>query len=92
MTVREIRRSLTILLMLAMLLPCLLLPAQASEPRIVLSGTCGAWGDNLTWSLDSDGALTISGAGALFSGMLYYNCDFCEKFCNWLSAKVWPLN
>ncbi len=34
---------------------------------IVASGTCGAEGDgsNLTWTLDSDGVLTISGTGAM---------------------------
>ena len=31
----------------------------------VISGTCGADGDNLTWTLDSDGVLTISGTGAM---------------------------
>lgn len=30
---------------------------------IVDSGECGAQGDNLTWTLDSDGTLTISGTG-----------------------------
>jgi len=33
--------------------------------EIVASGTCGADGDNLTWTLDSDGVLTISGTGAM---------------------------
>ena len=32
---------------------------------IIASGNCGANGDNLTWALDSDGVLTISGAGAM---------------------------
>ena len=32
---------------------------------IVASGTCGAEGDNLTWSLSCDGVLTISGTGAM---------------------------
>lgn len=32
---------------------------------IVASGTCGAEGDNLTWELDSEGTLTISGEGAM---------------------------
>ena len=29
----------------------------------VASGTCGAQGDNLTWTLDDSGTLTISGTG-----------------------------
>ena len=31
----------------------------------IASGTCGAEGDNLTWTLDSEGILTISGTGAM---------------------------
>jgi len=38
----------------------LLLPNQAQAAEIVKSGTCG---ENLTWVLDSDGTLTISGTG-----------------------------
>ena len=38
------------------------MPAKAD---IVASGTCGANGDNLTWELDSDGVLTISGEGEM---------------------------
>ena len=42
-----------------------LLPATALAAGIVDSGTCGAEGDgsNLTWTLDSEGVLTISGSG-----------------------------
>jgi len=32
---------------------------------VVASGECGAKGDNLTWSLDDEGTLTISGTGAM---------------------------
>ena len=32
---------------------------------VVGSGTCGAQGDNLTWTLSSDGELVISGTGAM---------------------------
>ena len=32
---------------------------------ILASGTCGAQGDNVTWELDCDGVLTISGEGAM---------------------------
>ena len=38
--------------------------------NIVASGTCGAEGnngDNLTWILDDEGVLTISGTGAMAS-------------------------
>ena len=44
-------------------------PFEATSGSLVLmsSGTCGAEGDgsNLTWTLDSDGVLTISGSGAI---------------------------
>ncbi|MDD6273846.1 MAG: hypothetical protein PUA86_03995, partial [Clostridiaceae bacterium] len=40
---------------------------------VVASGTCGAEGDNLTWTLDSDGTLTISGVGEMAD---YKDYDF----------------
>ena len=50
---------------LAALLICTLLPTSVFAAGIVASGTCGAQGDNLAWSLDSDGTLTISGTGEM---------------------------
>ena len=52
---------------LAVLMIASLLPAAALAADFVASGTCGAEGDgsNLTWTLDSDGTLTISGTGAM---------------------------
>ena len=52
---------------LAVLMIASLLPATALAADIVDSGTCGAEddGSNLTWTLDSEGVLTISGAGAM---------------------------
>ena len=52
---------------LAVLMIASLLPATALAVDIVDSGTCGAEGDgsNLTWTLDSEGVLTISGTGAI---------------------------
>ena len=38
---------------------------DGSAIDIVASGTCGAEGDNLKWTLDKNGALTISGTGAM---------------------------
>ena len=32
---------------------------------VVESGVCGAEGDNLTWTLDDEGTLTISGEGEM---------------------------
>lgn len=52
---------------LAVLMIASLLPATALAADVVKSGTCGAEGDgsNLTWTLDSEGLLTISGTGAM---------------------------
>ena len=48
---------------------CISLCAFASA-EIIADGTCGATGDNLTWTLDDQGVLTISGEGEMqdFSG------------------------
>ena len=53
---------------LAVLMIASLLPATALAADVVVSGTCGAEGDgsNLTWTLDSDGTLTISGSGDMY--------------------------
>ena len=52
---------------LVVLMIASLLPATALAADIVDSGTCGAEGDgsNLTWTLDSEGTLTISGTGRM---------------------------
>ena len=52
---------------LAVLMIASLLPATALAADIVDSGTCGAEGNgsNLTWTLDSEGVLTISGSGGM---------------------------
>ena len=42
-----------------------LIPSSFADGDIVASGICGAEGDNLTWTLDSDGVFTISGTGAM---------------------------
>ncbi|MBR0224375.1 MAG: leucine-rich repeat domain-containing protein, partial [Bacteroidales bacterium] len=50
-----------------------IIPASSAE--VIANGTCGADGDNLTWTLDSDGLLTISGTGAM--------TDFPDEDCPW---------
>lgn len=70
------KRILSLLMVLAMvvsLLPMnvLMISAEPTEGEdlpngaatIVASGECGANGDNLTWTLDDEGTLTISGEG-----------------------------
>ena len=50
---------------LALVLLCIvLLPTETKAAEIVDSGTCG---ENLTWTLDDAGTLTISGTGAMSS-------------------------
>lgn len=53
----------TLILILALLMICSLLPvsAAADAPK---SGTCG---ENLTWTLDDTGVLTISGTGDMYN-------------------------
>ena len=60
---------------LAVLMIASLLPATALAADVVASGTCGAEGDgsNLTWTLDSEGVLTISGTGAMKDYAFYSN-------------------
>lgn len=54
----------------------------ASEtPCTPVSGTCGAEGDNLTWVLDCDGVLTISGEGAM--------ADYEEGLQPWSDLELW---
>ena len=52
-------------LALALILLLVLLPGAASAAEIVASGDCGWNWDTLTWTLDSDGLLTIEGAGEM---------------------------
>ena len=47
---------------------------SAAEPTIVDSGNCGANGDNITWTLDDAGTLTISGEGEM--GKFQYSGDY----------------
>ena len=39
--------------------------ATKQDSCVIASGTCGAQGDNLTWTLSCDSVLTISGTGAM---------------------------
>ncbi len=69
---------------LAVLMIASLLPATALAAGIVDSGTCGAEGDgsNLTWTLDSEGVLTISGSGDM------YDYDFSSAPWHGSSSRV----
>jgi len=56
-------KLISILLVMAMLLS--MAPITVFAATVEASGKFGASGNNLTWSLDSDGVLTISGSGAM---------------------------
>ena len=51
--------------------------AKEARNGIVASGTCGAQGDNLTWTLDDSGTLTISGEGEMTSSPSW--SSYCDK-------------
>ena len=74
------------LLLMTALLPALM---QAWGQEVVASGTCGAEGDNLTWTLTEDGTLTISGQGDMadFSPAVY-NAPPCPWRENKQNIKV----
>ena len=57
------KRTVSLALALAMVLSLFCVPAFAATT--VASGTFGADGDNLTWTLDDEGTLTVSGKGAM---------------------------
>ena len=61
--------------LLALIVVVALMPVTALAADIIATGTCGANGDNLTWTLDSDGLLTISGTGAM--------ADYDGTFAPW---------
>ncbi|MDO4371888.1 MAG: leucine-rich repeat domain-containing protein, partial [Clostridia bacterium] len=42
-----------------------LLCVGAASAETIASGNCGAEGDNVTWTLDSEGVLSITGTGAM---------------------------
>ena len=53
-----------------------------TEPTIVNSGVCG---DNLTWTLDSEGVLVISGEGDMTD---YYSSSTSQPWASCLITKV----
>ncbi|MBQ6864904.1 MAG: leucine-rich repeat protein [Clostridia bacterium] len=57
---KTLKKTLSIILTILMLVTAI---PMAFAADIVKSGTFGAEDDNLTWTLDSDGLLTISGTG-----------------------------
>lgn len=56
------KKVVTIALFLIIMLASFAVTISAEE---IASGSCGAQGDNLTWTLDDTGTLTISGEGEM---------------------------
>jgi hypothetical protein len=67
----NIKRFLTFVLVLTLILT---VAAPAYAAGVVDSGTCG---ENLTWTLDEEGTLTISGSGAM------------ENYSSWDAPTPW---
>ena len=73
-TTTSLRRGLIWLgVFAALFFAVLLLCAPKAEAYVVDSGNCGADGDNVKWSLDSDGTLTISGKGKMADNQSWEN-------------------
>ena len=61
---KRMKRIAGCLLAMAMLLTCAPFAPLTAE-AVTTAGSCGADGNNLTWKLDNDGVLTISGTGRM---------------------------
>ena len=75
-------KSRMIWLMLAVTLTALLCCVSAFAVEIVASGTCGANGDSLTWTLDDEGTLMVNGIGK----MADYN--YSSILAPWYSKRL----
>ena len=72
------KRLLSILLAAVMLLSALPLGlVDTAEAAAVSSGTCG---ENVTWTLDDQGTLTISGTGAMYDYTYTWEADKGDTF------------
>ena len=75
---KKLRFAFVLLLCLGVFL-CLCSSAYA-EPAVIESGTCGAEGDNLTWTLYDTGELVIDGTGAM--------SDYGEGTAPWYKNRL----
>lgn len=67
-------------LLLVFVMMAAMMPQVAIEARAVQSGTCG---DNLTWTLDDEGTLTISGTGEMYD----YNWQTEDSYAPWYDYR-----
>ena len=76
MTKRVLSLFLAVLTLFALCVPALAANEPADEPEpasVVASGSCGASGSNVKWSISSDRVLTISGTGRMKDYPLPYS-------------------
>ena len=69
---------------MAVMFLLVLMAGNVLAAEIIASGECGDEGDNLTWTLDADGVLTIYGSGGMYVD--YYADDEPEGYtylCPW---------
>ena len=50
-----------------------IMAATTANAEVVASGNCGAEGNNVTWTLDDQGTLTLDGTGATATVQPWYN-------------------
>ena len=70
------------LIMVCLFIMLWLPTVRVSAASIIASGTCGSKGDNLTWELNSDGILNISGEGQMAS----YNTSYTAPWYNYRTS------
>ena len=76
-----------IVLSIVVLLILLCGVAVAEGTTIVAEGNCGASGSNVTWTLDSEGTLTIKGEGEMLDYSEYLKYYF-DQYAPWYSQRA----
>lgn len=80
---KRFQRAVGVLLVLCLVVICLPVPAHAAE--LVASGTCG---ENLIWTLDSEGVLTISGTGNMEDYSSYESKPWSDYYASIQSVVI----